>query len=152
MENLEWRHNKMFSDPSVTPNCKKKYSWQIKKLKHVSCLFFFEAISIRDPIQRQGVSFCHVKHCTKWLSLITAVPSQKDLKWKHWRDLCILIIPELHAHRSRSPCLRKFGYQSIWTILVITWLYVRPFAPLGNQWEMSNFLASVGAWNLCLTW
>ena len=53
---------------------------------------------------------------------------------------------------SGAPYLRKFGNLSIPEILVIKWPYVCLSTPLGNQCEMSNFLASVGACNLCLTW
>ena len=47
--------------------------------------------------------------------------------------------------------LRIFGNLSIQNILVITWLYTHLSAPQENQCEMLNFLASLGAYNLCLT-
>ena len=53
---------------------------------------------------------------------------------------------------SGAPYLRKFGNLSIREILVINWPSVRSSAPLRNQCEMSNFLASMGACNLCFAW
>ena len=60
----------------------------------------------------------------------------------------IYIVAELK--RSHMP--KKNGKLSIREILVITWPYVRPSAPQENQCEMPNFLASVGPYNLCLSW
>ena len=55
---------------------------------------------------------------------------------------------------ARSPICHiphKFCNLSIRETLIITWPYVRPSAPPGNQCEKWNFLASVGVCNLCLT-
>ena len=55
---------------------------------------------------------------------------------------------------ARSPIFHmphKFCNLSIRETLIITWPYVRPSAPPGNQCEKWNFLASVGVCNLCLT-
>ena len=56
--------------------------------------------------------------------------------------------------RARNPICHiphKFCNLSIRETLIITWPYVRPSAPPGNQCEKWNFLASVGVCNLCLT-
>jgi len=71
---------------------------------------------------------------------------------------CILInsgaprIREAWVSGAPYSSLRIFDNLSIQNILVITWLYARLFAPQENQCEMLNFLFSVGAYNLCLTW
>ena len=67
----------------------------------------------------------------------------------HYRNCTdIYIVAELE--RNHMP--KKNGNLSIREILVITLPYVRPSAPQGNQCEMPNFLASVGPYNLCLSW
>ena len=64
-----------------------------------------------------------------------------------------LLIFVLKWHDSGAPNLKEFGnLPSIPKILAITCPYVRLSAPQANQCEMPNFLASVGACNLCLTW
>ena len=66
----------------------------------------------------------------------------------------ILVEPHTHTKRMSAdgaPYLRKCGNLSIQEIWVIMWPSVHPSAPEGNQCEMSNFLASVEACNLCLT-
>ena len=56
-------------------------------------------------------------------------------------------LAELQAQVEFDTSMSKFGNLSIRQILVIT---ARPPAPKGNQCEMSNFLASVGACTLAL--
>ena len=61
--------------------------------------------------------------------------------------IIFLLIAKLHARASRArlePPIRE--------ILVIKWPYGRQSTPQDNQYEMSNFLAGVGACNLRLTW
>ena len=55
---------------------------------------------------------------------------------------------------SGAQHLRKFGNLSIrrnFNNYVTVRTSARPFTPQGNQCEMSNFLACVGACYLCLT-
>ena len=58
--------------------------------------------------------------------------------------IIIIIIIIIIFIISGAPQQRKLGHLSIREILVITWPYIRPSAPQGNQCEISHFLANCG--------
>ena len=148
MENLEWRHNKMFSDPSVTPNCKKKYSWQIKKLKHVSCLFFWGYIH-PWPYSETRCKFFSCSTLHKMIVVNNSSPQSKRFKVK-------TLTRSLHFNYTGAPRTQeqKPIPKKIWLPIHLN--------NFGNHVTVRPSICTTGKsmrnvklwhfWNLCLTW